>query len=445
MTIKEPFLIFTDDQCVIEGTVFCGLPMLVDYDHRIIEAASDWLRHLTVFRRKSERSVRQFAYHLKYWWSYINRRGISWEAVDDFVLVAWREELIREGIKERTINGYVSTIFRFYLWAERSGYTRGLIGEPDLERNIHPPLSVNVKFRKRGVKTYSSPVLVCTTQQSIVPTPTNDEITLVHEALTELYGTHNDLFIRDTLILTWMEQTGVRRAEAISVKAHHIPEWNEIDALQESGEKLEVTINGKGGKRRSIWVGADLLSQTREYIEEEREATVKRFRAQLGTSYKRPKELFLSSKTGLALDPDSVSQIFAKAFRKAKVRGSGHRVRARFLTNLAGSMYAAEYEKRGSIPDSISTLLPVAQIAGHARVESLIPYIVAARKRLLRMTDAERSAESAEKAIASERRAESSSRRLSRFDSLRDLVEAMKSEQRNKVAEELQKLLEMYL
>lgn len=437
-------MIFTDDGCVIGGTVFCGLPMLVDYDYKIIEAASDWLRHLRVLRRKSARSVRQFAYHLKYWWSFINGRTVRWDAVHDRLMFEWRDELLREGISERTVNGYISTVFRFYLWSERCGYTSGLIGEPDMERNIHPPLTVDVKFIRGGTKVYTSPVLISTTRQSVLPVPTNDEISLIHEALSELYGKNHELLIRDTLILTWMEQTGSRRAETLNLKVNQIPSWSEIDSLKMSGEKLEVPVLGKGGKTRSLWVGADLLTQTRDYIEEEREVVVAAFRRRLGTGYKRPKEIFLSSKTGRVLDPDSVSQSFAKAFRKAKVKGSGHRVRARFLTNLTVSNLAAELERRGSMPDLTSALLMVAEIAGHKNVGTLRPYIVAAKKRLLRQTSAERAAESEERAVAAERRADSNLSRLKATELVCGLVEPIRAGDKKAIIDELEKLMAHY-
>jgi integrase len=442
---KEPILVFTNDQCVIEGAVFSGLPMLVDYDSSIIEPASDWLRYLRVYRRRSVRSVRQFAYHLKYWWSYINSRRIPWDSVNDFLMIAWREKLYQDGVNERVVNGYISTVFRFYLWSERGGYTRGLIGEPDIEKNFQPPLTVEVKYGKGGVKMYSSPILKKTTRQPILPTPTNDEITSVHWALTEMYGDRNDLAIRDTLILTWFEHTGVRRVEAISLTVKQIPEWDDIEALRESGEKLEITVNGKGDKSRSIWVGAELLMQTRDYIEIEREATVKRFRSQLGSVYRRPKEIFLSSKTGRVLSPDSVSQIFARAFKRAQIKGSGHRVRARFLTNLALCAYAAQLERGGSIPDLTSTLLPIAQIAGHSRVETLFPYIIPGKKWLLKQTDAERAAKSEERALTAERREASILIRSKAVDSLRGLALAVKSGNRNRIEDELKKFVEMYI
>src|SRR5947209_16474002 len=150
---KEPIITFTDERCLIGGIPCPCIPLLINHDYRIIEPASDWLRHLTITRRKSASSVRQFAYHLKYWWGYLNRAGIAWDEVDDFVMLRWRDQLLLKD-DPATVNGYVSTAFRMYLWAESNGYTDGLIGKADFERKIRPPLSVNIRVVRHGARVY---------------------------------------------------------------------------------------------------------------------------------------------------------------------------------------------------------------------------------------------------------------------------------------------------
>ncbi len=444
MARKEPFLIFTDDQCVIRNVIYPGIPLLVNSNNHILEAPSDWFRYLIVMRRSAKDSVRQFAYHLKYWWTYLNRNKIEWNSVDDFVMMNWRDEYLEAGSSEGTVNGYLSTVFRMYLWAEKNAYTHELIGEADWERGVRPPLSVEIRFDRRGIKRYSSPLLIKTTAKPILPTPTNDEITKVHEALAELYGNNINLMVRDALILSWMEQTGIRREETLTLRQSQIPEWKEIMELEEAGEKKEITVIGKGNKRRSLWVGADLLSQTRDYIEEERQVIVTRFHNTLRSHYKNPPEIFLSSKTGLRMNRDSISQKFAKAFRKAGVRGSGHRVRARFLTNLAVNTFERELEKLGAIPDMTSALLPVAQIAGHSNIETLSHYLALSKKRLLQQTTAERAASAEERAIVAERSFHMKLIKLKGIDSVHALVKAIQSGSKKIVTAELQRLLAIY-
>lgn len=444
MSRKGPFLTFTNDQCIIGGVVYSGLPLLLSSDNQIIEAPSDWLRTLRIMRRTAAASVRQFAYHLKYWWTYLNHTGKVWDAVDDFVMLNWRDACLQQSIDEATVNGYLSTVFRMYLWAEKNGYTHGLIGEADLQNNLLPSLSVEVKFDRRGARSYSSPLLIRTTAKPILPTPTNDEITLVHEALAELYEDNEDLMVRDSLVLSWMEQTGVRRAEFMSLKRSQIPDWDGIYALEIKEEKKEITIVGKGGKKRLIWAGSDLLTQTRYYIEIERQAVVDNLRSRNGPTYKNPQEIILSSKTGLPLHPDSLSQKFARAFSKAGVKGSGHRIRARFLTNLAVNAYERELEKLGSVPDVMSTLLPVAQIAGHKNIQTLECYLAFAKKRLLQQTAAERASTAEDKAIAAERRLGAALIKVKGIPAMSELAKAIKAGSRQKIVHELKRLQNIY-
>jgi integrase len=443
MAGKEPTITFTDEGCMIGGLPRPSIPLLIDYNYQILEAPSDWLRHLIVTRRQSAESVRQFAYHLKNWWGFINRTGVAWDGVDDFVMRDWRDLLLEKN-DAATVNGRVSTVFRMYIWAERNGHTEGVIGEVDFGRNFRPPLTVDVRTRRNGTRSYSSPLLIKTTAKPTLATPTNDEITKIHAALAEMYGDNTDLLVRDALILTWAEETGTRRAETLSLKVSDIPEWDEILDLEEKGETKDISIVGKGRKRRSIWARPELLAQTRDYIEGEREALVGRLRARLGSSYRIPKEVFLSSKTGHRLHNDTVSQNFAKAFRKAGVKGSGHRVRARFITNLAEASFEAAYEKLGSVPDLVSVLIPIAELAGHTNVETLKPYFAIVRRRLLIQTMAERRAAAETKAVAAERRAEAGLHRLKGAGMLSELARAVESGNKKKILTALRSLTEFY-
>jgi site-specific recombinase XerD len=411
-----------------------GIPLLIDpKKNHVVEVASDWLRYLLVKRSEASSSVRQFAYHLKYWWQFLNRSRIRWDQVDDSTMMTWRDRDLR-GLEPATVNGYLSTVFRMYLWAEKNAYVRGLIGEPNLAINIHPPLSVEVTSDRRGTCRFVSPLLKKTVAKPVLPTPTHEDITTIHETLAELYGVNVDLMVRDALVLTWAETAGARRMEVLSLKVDQIPSWEEIQRLEDTEEKCELTIMGKGRKSRSIWVGADILIQTREYIENERESVVNRWRKRLGSNYEKPKEIFLSSKTGISIQKDTVSQIFATAFRKAAVRGSMHRVRARFITGLTENAAEKEFEKFGSIPDATSLLLPIAQIAGHSNVETLLPYLAVGKKRLLRQTVAEATALLQERAVGAERRASINLVKLKSSDGALDLVAAVSSGNKRKIA-----------
>ena len=424
---KEVRILFTTAQCLIGGAPYPGIPLLIDpTTNQVIEVASDWLRYLLVKRSEAISSVRQFAYHLKYWWQFLNRSGLTWDQVDDATLMTWRDKHLK-ALEPATVNAYLSTVFRMYLWAEKNCYVKGLIGEPDLTNDIHPQLSVDVKLDRRGTSRYVCPLLRKTIPRPVLPTPTHEDITTIHEALADQFGHKLELMIRNTLILSWAEADGVRRMEALSLKVEQIPGWDQIQRLEDNDEKYEIVITGKRRKRRSLWVGADLLAQTREYIENERQRIIDRWRKRLGSLYKNPDGIFLSLKTGTTLCADTISQICAIAFRNASVKGSMHRVRARFATDLSENAVEKELERFGTIPDAVSVLLPVAQRLGHTQVETLFSYLAIAKKRLLCQTVAERTANLNERAISAERRTTSSLARLRYSKVILRLDEAISS------------------
>lgn len=436
LKMKHTRILFTDNQCIIAGVSYPGIPLLIDHLNQVIPGASDWLRHLVVMRARAKGSVRQFAYHLKHWWDYLIRTNTAWDQVDDSLMITWRDLHLMH-LDHGTVNSYISTVFRMYLWAEKHGYVNDLIGEADLATNRRPPLSVEVVENRRGTYKYCSPLLKRTVGKPVLPTPTNENITKIHESLVGIYGDNAKLMIRDALMLTWAELNGTRRMEVLSLKVSNIPSWEELATLEQSDCRKEITITGKGGKIRSLWVSADLLSQTREYIEYERSELVRRWRQRLGSSYEVPEEVFLSSKTGKVLDKDTVSQKFAIAFRAADVKGSLHRVRARFITNVVFNALEGSIEKLGSIPDAASLLVPVAELAGHSNVETLAPYLALGKKRLLRQTSVERAAAFKERANSAERRFDANLLRLRSSIAALNLVKALGSRHKGTILKAL--------
>jgi len=396
---------------------------------------------LIVTRGRPASSVRQYAYHLKYWWEYLSSIGKAWDEVEDAVVVRWRDTDLRD-LDAGTVNGYIATVSRMYLWAERQGYVDGLIGQQDLTTKMQFPLTVVVNTDRRGHSRLVSPLLRKTVPKPVLPTPTHDEITKIHQALVEIYEKNIDLMIRDALVLTWAELTGVRREEALSLKITQIPTWVQIEQLEKSEEKAALTIIGKGNKKRTILAEPGLLIQTREYIEVERKQIITRWRARLRANYKVPEEIFLSTKTGQKIQGDSISQRFALAFRKAGVAGSMHRVRARFLTELIFAILESEFEKLGTIPDAASVLLPAAELAGHSSIPMLSRYFAMARKRLYRETKTERAARLKEREVSSKRRLDANLMRLGASRTALHLYDALSSGKKKQISACLKDLCE---
>jgi hypothetical protein len=143
----------------------------------------------------------------------------------------------------------------------------------------------------------------------------------------------------------------------------------------------------------------------------------------MNPSYSAPDEIFLSSKTGMALGEKSVTNIFTKLFKMAGVDGHGHRLRATHLVYLFEARLDAEEARLVSLGRSRTevdfelVLRMVADQAGHKNWESLRPYLDLAKKRR-RNRDEVELAVTLEQTIAG-RRAE-----LAVLEARRDLVAA---------------------
>jgi hypothetical protein len=235
-------------------------------------------------------------------------------------------------------------------------------------------------------------------------------------------------------MLSWAEEAGLRRKEFASLTIDQIPDWDEIDDLiqHDSCKDLELVVT-KGDHHRIVEVVPDLLLRTRNYIEEERLAVVHRFKQKYRGIYKAPAVVFLSEKTGQALTLGAITNLIGEAFKKAGVRGSGHRMRARFLTNLVQHYYDEAFSKHGNSISFDIVLLKAAEAAGHASPESLRPYLNLVRKRRLTTRDGEKRRYLQQRLLSVERDLNAKSRQLETTTFVAELVTAIRSGKKSSI------------
>lgn len=188
-----------------------------------------------------------------------------------------------------------------------------------------------------------------------------------------------------------------------------------------------------GGHHRIVEIVPDLLLRARNYIEEDRLAVVGRFKQKHGGIYKEPAALFLSEKTGEALTFGAITNLTREAFKKANVRGSGHRMRARYLTNLVQHYYDEAFSKHGNSISFDIVLLKAAEAAGHASPESLRPYLNLIRKRRLTTQDGEKRRYLQQRLLSVERDLNAKSRRLETTTCVAELVTAIRLGKRSSI------------
>lgn len=391
-------IVRTTARCKIKGQSRAEIPTLV-WPDGIDETASDWLRTLVVDYGVATSSALEYAKVIRPFLRFCRQRGRPWYAVDDEFLIVWREHLRRaQGISIGRVNMSLKTIFAFYRWAEENRRIRfqvGIYAEDELP--ARPPNAVFPISAKRGYtkgrhgRVYGSWTTPLTLSQPsrgahVRHTPTEEEIRNLHEVAVErLYGE------RDSLMFSWAEEVGSRRAEFMRVGKSHMPTSDQLADLIERDEPWTVVLERKGGGSKPLYVPPDLLIRTLDFIQFGRRDIVSHCLKTV-VGYREPDEVFLSSTTGMPLHLDSVTAIGSQTFRKAGVkRANIHRLRARYAVRTIETLVDSIFDGGiiGSESSWIETILvKAAEVMGHSSPQSLRPYLTYVLDRRIRIADA---------------------------------------------------------
>lgn len=400
MSYPDPsmgLIVMTDARCQVGGRSWAGIPTLV-WPDGIDEAVSDWLRAQVVNYGVAASSVNEYAKVIRPFRRFCRQHRKPWQSVNDEFLILWREHLRRSGkVSVKRINTSLKTVFAFYQWAEENKYISyqvGIYAEGELPAAIaHTtfPISAKRVFTKgrlgRVYYGWTTPLSLGQARQNVLfrHTPTEDEIRDLHRVAVERLNGE-----RDSLMFSWAEEAGPRRAEILQVCKTHLPTIDQLDALIQRDERWSVVVRRKGGRSQAILVSPDLIVRTLDYIEFGRRKVVEACLKNID-NYREPDEVFLSSRTGKVLHPDSVTSIGRKAFRKAGVTGANiHRLRARFAVRTIETLVEAMFGDRiiGSESIWIETILvKAAEMMGHASPLSLRPYLTYVLNRRIQTAD----------------------------------------------------------
>lgn len=388
-------IVKTDAHCQIGGRSWVGIPTLI-WPGGIDEVVSDWLRALVVDHGDAASSVTEYAKIMRAFLRFCRQHRKAWQSVDDEFLILWREHLPRSKVSAKRINACLKTIFAFYQWAEENKFIRyqvGIYAEGDLPAAIAPtkfPITAKRVFTKgRSGRVYHGWTTTLALSQAgqkvlVRHTPTEQEIRELHNVAVERLNGE-----RDSLMFSWAEEAGPRRAEILQVCKSHLPTMDQLGGLIQRDEYWPVVLRRKGGRSQTILVSPDLIVRTLEYIETERRKIVEARRK--NKDYREPDEVFLSSRTGKVLHPDSVTSIGRKAFRKAGISDANiHRLRARFAVRTIETLVDAVFCDRmiGSDSTWIETILvKAAEMMGHANPISLRPYLTYVLNRRIQRAD----------------------------------------------------------
>ncbi|WP_419830331.1 tyrosine-type recombinase/integrase [Methylobacterium sp.] len=401
MADPDPILgliVTTDASCKIKGQSWTGIPTLV-WPEGIDEVASDWFRMLVIEFGVVPSSAREYAKILRPFLRFCRQRGRSWQSVDDEFLILWREHLRRaEGVSIARTNTSLKTIFAFYRWAEQTKRLRfqvGIYAADELPVAIADhtfPISAKQSFTKgrhgRVYGSWTTPLTLSEPNRGsrLRHTPTDGEIRDLHEITVE--REHGE---RDSLMFSWAEEAGPRRAEFMRLGKSHLPTNDQLADVIERDEPWPIVVPRKGGKETPIYATPDLIIRTLDYIQYGRREIVEHCLSAI-VGYREPDEIFLSGTTGQALHVDSVTAIGRRMFRRAGIKDANiHRLRARFAVRTVETLVEAIADSDVVGPGSAWTetlLTKAAEMMSHSSPQSLRPYLTYVLNRRIQTADA---------------------------------------------------------
>ena len=440
----------TDASCKIKGQIWSDIPTLV-WPDGIDEAASDWFRALVVEYRVAASSAREYAKVIRPFLRLCRERGRDWQTVDDEFLILWRENLRRaQKVSIGRVNASLKTIFAFYRWAEETKRTRfqvGIYGEdelPDALRHVAFPISAKRNFSKgkqgRVFGGWTTPLTLSEPSQGghVRHTPSEEEIRDLHQIVAE--REHGE---RDSLMLSWAEEAGPRRAEILRVGKSHMPTGKELAELIEKDEPWLVVVPRKGGKLTPLNVPPDLVIRTLDYIQFGRREIVDLCHKTV-VGYREPDEIFLSGSTGLPLHPESLTALARRAFRRVGIeRGGIHRLRARYAVRTVETLVESIFEGKTVGPESswIETIIvKAAESMGHSNPQSLRPYLTYVLNRRLQTADAMKAEKLASRLRSLRLHEDTLVRRMERHQNLHRVAGYIKAGKKAEAANELRRM-----
>lgn len=360
------------------GSLHGRFPVILSEELTVHRLSLQYLLSLRVMC--AERTLITYAHHICDFLTQLevdnngcsDEQRLAWDEIDDSWLESYRNELLsRPGANKDNTKNYVAQVLRTVIayleWTQTQGYSYNLIG---VEERCRVRL---LPSKKDGV--VSHPLVKRLSKEKSAPrtAPRMDWIEIV-KAHTTLGA--NNLQVRFELMVDWGAALGLRAHEICALNIEQLPERKTAENAAIAGENVFINVvTSKGSKPKVIPISPLLVKRTWDYIENDRSSTVKAHRKRNRKRkdvYVESSSIFLSSTTGRALHPRTLSNQVRSAFCCAVECGALtkdelvwlHGLKHRFTTNIlkgldsAGIQRVEEIAKhltRHKSPDSLQT------------------------------------------------------------------------------------------
>jgi integrase/recombinase XerC len=282
-----------------------------------------YLHELHVLRQLSPHTIKAYQADLSELQQSAQVDGVDLNAVTNGHIRRWAGRLHSKGKSPRTIARTLSAWRGWYDWLSQKQH------QPALKAN--PVDDVKAPKRARALPKALS---------------VEQALALINQAIVEVKANPGLETVRDAAIIELLYSSGLRLSELLGIdaapsqdRAHESAGWLDWDSA-------EVTVLGKGGKRRSVPVGAAAMTSLRAWLE---------LRQQLQPTQATP-ALFLSG-SNTRLSPRTV---------QARLRSLA--IRAGLPTHVHPHMMRHSFASH--VLQSSHDLRAVQEMLGHASIAS---------------------------------------------------------------------------
>lgn len=369
------FSIPTDEQCKVTSHLKLypapKIPVMFN-DDGIFEVPSKFLMDVALKHKDVMSSVGTYADHLQVFFKFIEtlktpsgflRKKYDWKDVTDHHFHSFIHEKQNQGRKNKYIGHILTTVFRFYKWAEENKYIRKHVAIYHDDSTY----AISAKYNE-NFSSWTWPYLP-SNEFEFKSVPTGEHL---EEAHVKAIETSNIVGERDALIMALYERTA-RRMDALRIRVQQIPTQEEIDEANESDKIVKITVLGKRNITRELEITPELAEEFRDYIDGQRAEIVSRVK-RANKAYKDPGLVFISYNDGSPLNPTYISSRISCYLPE---RMSGHRIRAKGITDIVAAYDG--YDAEGKPLAVRDVLLRAAEAAGWKNPMSLRSYLASSR------------------------------------------------------------------
>lgn len=348
-------LFFTDAQFTLNGVSRPNIPFLVDAEMELVAAPNQYLRFIATVkgRTRSENTWRTYGNHLYEFFSFLESNELSWDAVDQNQLAAWRDVMLERHCGRNTVNQRLRCVHAFYDWAVRTGKTHTMpFSKEDIW--VAKPRGFLAHIDASGGR-FSANELTLQTDKGVPKFLHMNKAIRFLEAMT-----HPRLKLMGYLGLL----TGMRREEIVGLDYRVLPNPAGHDTDKQLPMTLDATMTPtKGHKTRTVMLPFDLAVALWDYF--------LRDWPKLNAVYKRRNgrettRLFLST-AGDELSIRYLNNAFSKVGTKTGIQCNPHMLRHTFGTYELLRMSQKEGQSKA--------LLWVRDRMGHSSISTTEKYI----------------------------------------------------------------------